>query len=141
MRFRDGQTTEVNNGRTYGCQRLLNEGGVEMLYILTLYLPRFLDLSFGDKLATVLHEQWHISPDFDGDIRRHPGRCYVHTRSEKEYDARMEQLATKWLELNPPLETYLFLELNFSELQRRFGRVVGNRVPRPRIVSIDSPKP
>ena len=138
MRFRGGEPTEVSDGRVYACQRLLNSGGVEMLYILTLYLPRFLNLSTNDKLVTVLHELWHISPNFDGDIRRHPGRCYVHTSSEREYDAQMEVLAEKWLALKPSRVTYALLDLSFSQLQRHFGHVIGSRVPRPRIVPIDS---
>jgi hypothetical protein len=136
MRFRDGLTFEVRNGRQFGCQRLVNNTGVEMLYILTFYLPRFLDLSFQDKLVTVMHELWHVSPKFDGDIRRHPGRCYAHTSSEKDYDAAMEVLARRWLAREPPAEKYKFLELSFSELERGFGRVVGTKVRRPRLIPI-----
>ena len=76
----------------YTIQRLFDSKGQEFLYILTFYLPRFMDLSFREKLITVFHELWHISPQFDGDLRRHPGRCYAHTSSQKEYDAEMEVL-------------------------------------------------
>ena len=57
--------------------------GVEMMYILKFYLPRFQNESFEEKLTTIFHELWHISGDFNGDIRRHAGRCYVHTSSER----------------------------------------------------------
>ena len=42
---------------------------------MSFYLPRFCDQSLDEKLSTVMHELWHISPAFDGDIRRLPGRC------------------------------------------------------------------
>ena len=58
---------------------LFDAKGVEMLYILKFYLPRFQNEPFEEKLTTIFHELWHISSDFNGDIRRHSGRCYVHT--------------------------------------------------------------
>ena len=54
-------------GRTWTLERLY-EGDREMLYILTFYLPRFLDHSFREKLITVFHELYHISPELR---RRH----------------------------------------------------------------------
>ncbi|WP_318258330.1 putative metallopeptidase [Geobacter anodireducens] len=51
---------------------------VEILYIIYFLVPRFLDLSLREKLITVFHELYHISPAFDGDIRRFPGRNYAH---------------------------------------------------------------
>ena len=94
MRFRDGKLTTQRRGEPYTVQRLYNKSGQEMLYILTFYLPRFMDVDLNEKLVTILHELWHISPHFDGDLRRHPGRCYVHSHSQAEYDAKMQVLAT-----------------------------------------------
>ena len=48
----------------------------------------------------MLHELWHISPDFDGDIRRHAGRYHAHTHSQAEYDDEMGLLADRWLALS-----------------------------------------
>ena len=62
MRFADGRTHTVRRGRKWGVQRLQAASGREMLYILNFCLPRFLDLPFGEKLTTVVHELWHISP-------------------------------------------------------------------------------
>lgn len=137
MRFEDGAEVELRKGRRYSVQRLYNEDGVEMLYILTFYLPRFMQLSFQDKLVTVFHELWHVSPDFNGDIRRFPGRCYAHSQSEKEYDAEMEVLAKRWLSLEPSEETYAFLKLKFSGLQERYGPVYGVKVPQPKLIPLE----
>jgi hypothetical protein len=73
MRFENGAMTTHRRGRPWTCQRLML-GGKEMLYILTFYLPRFLDQSFEEKMITVLHELFHVSPEFNGDIRRFGGR-------------------------------------------------------------------
>ncbi len=108
-----------------------------MLYILTFYMPRFMDLSFDDKLTTIFHELWHISQDFNGDIRRHPGRCYVHTTSEEEYDRQMAKLARQWLIAKPPAAIYAFLRCNFASLQRDFGRIYGVRIRNPKLIPVN----
>ena len=136
MRFADGAETGMRHGRRYAAQRLYADGQ-EMLYILTFYLPRFMQLSFNDKLVTVFHELWHISPGFDGDIRRYPGRCYAHSQSEQDYDAAMAVLAKKWLTLNPPHSCYAFLHKDFAELQQECGPVYGVKVRQPKLIPLD----
>ena len=73
LRFENGALITRRRGRSWTVQRLFC-GEQEMLYILTFYLPRFLQHSFREKMITVLHELYHISPDFNGDIRRLEGR-------------------------------------------------------------------
>ena len=60
-----------------------------MLYVMTFCLPRFLNQDFDEKIVTLFHELYHISPAFDGDLRRHGGRYQVHTHSQKNYDEEM----------------------------------------------------
>ncbi|MCA9216727.1 MAG: hypothetical protein KDB27_26845, partial [Planctomycetales bacterium] len=136
MRFKNGARTTVKRGAEYMCQQLLDSDGKEMLYILTFYLPRFMDVIFDEKLVTILHELWHISPDFNGDIRRHPGRCYAHTQSQKEYDKEMKVLADRWLTRDPPEEIYSFLRYDFQQLQREHGQVWGTKIPHPKMIRI-----
>lgn len=143
MRFEGGGTTTVRRGHTYRVQRLTDDKGREMLYILTFYLPRFMDMVFDEKMITIFHELWHVSPKFDGDIRRLPGRCYAHSHSQKEYDEQMGVLANKYL-MTAPLRThYQFLELNFAQLHQQFGRVYGIKIPRPKLELVGKapPKP
>lgn len=134
MRFAGGRTHTVRRNRRWTVQRLYDGSGREMLYILSLYLPRFMNLSFRQKLTTVVHELWHISPRFDGDLRRFEGRCFAHSGSQRNYDAYVECLADDWLSLRPPAETYDFLHCNFQDLVRRHGRVVGTRIPSPKLI-------
>ena len=138
MRFEDGAATTMRQGRPFCVQKLRADDGREILYILSFYLPRFMDLDFHEKLVTIFHELWHISPKFDGDLRRHPGRCYVHSESQKKYDARMAQLADAWLALKPPPSCYHFLQYNFDQLHRRYSGVYGVKIPQPKLIPLAS---
>ena len=133
MRFAGGATSTVRGGRNWGIQRLENERGREMLYILSFYLPRFLDLDFREKLTTIVHELWHISPQFNGDVRRFRGRCYAHSGSQKSFDAVAERLADDWLSLTPPGELYEFLHHNHRKLSEMHGSVYGTKIPTPKL--------
>ena len=139
MRFENGLLTARRGGRTWTVQRLFQDGR-EVLYVLTFYLPRFLDQTFQEKMITVLHELYHISPRFDGDIRRMGGRYHVHSHSQKEYDRLMEVFVERYLALRPPKRTYGFLTQNFGELQREHGAVVGVQVPIPKLIPVSDAK-
>ena len=67
-----------------------------MLYLLSFYLPRFCDQPCPEKLATIVHELWHIGPRFDGDLRRLAGRCYAHGHSEAVFHREMQDFARRW---------------------------------------------
>jgi predicted metallopeptidase len=136
MRFVGGSLTCRRQSRTYTIQRLYDAQGREIFYILTFYLPRFMDLTFREKLITVFHELWHISPGFNGDLRRHAGRCYAHTHSQKQYDAEMDVLARQYLASTPPPSLYEFLHYDFTGLVTQYGRVYGTKVRRPRLVKL-----
>jgi hypothetical protein len=136
LRFAGGAATSIRGGRPYAVERLVDEQGREMLYLLSFYLPRFLDLDFREKLTTIVHELWHIGPRFDGDIRRHKGRCFAHSGSQKQYDAAMDRLAQRWLSLCPPEELWSFLTGTCDELLARHGRIIGVRIERPRLVPL-----
>jgi len=137
LRFADGQMHTFRRKRRWGIQRLYDPDGREMFYILNFYLPRFLDLPFREKLTTVLHELWHISPKFDGDVRRLGTRCFAHGASQKQYDAHIEVLLDRWLSLSPPEPLYAFLRLNFRDLVAGHGRVYGRKIPNPKLVPLD----
>jgi hypothetical protein len=133
LRFEGGAPTKRIRGRRYGVQSVCDAQGRELLYILSFYLPRFMNTSLEEKLSTIVHELWHIGPNFDGDLRRHPGRCYAHGASQREYDAQMDRLAQSWLLQGPPAHLYAFLEGSFDDLAAEHGRVVGVHWPAPRM--------
>jgi hypothetical protein len=136
LRFAGGAATTLRRGRLQRIEPVCDIDGREMLYILSFYLPRFQNLVFREKLITVLHELWHISPDFSGDIRRHNGRYHAHTHSQAEYDAEMGWLADRWLAESPPQEIWQFLKDDFRQLAARHCGIVGMKIRRPRILPV-----
>jgi hypothetical protein len=137
LRFRDGGLTRQRRGVAYQVQRYLVDDR-DMLYLVTFCLPRFLDQDFDDKFITLFHELYHISPEFDGDLRRHEGRYDLHSHSKKEYDTYMAELARAYLATEPDPALYGFLRLNFAQLQHRHGSVAAVVVPRPKLIPVSA---
>jgi predicted metallopeptidase len=136
LRFAGGSLTTQRGRRAWTIQRLYGADGQEMLYILRFYLPRFFDQTLDEKLNTVIHELWHISPAFDGDLRRHGGRCYAHGASQKHYDAQVDGLRRRWLDTRPDADLYGFLAGSMEDLIARHGAICGLRVARPRLIPL-----
>jgi hypothetical protein len=136
LRFKDGALTAKRRGRTYAVQRVCSPDGREMLYVLSFYLPRFQNLDLREKLITILHELWHISPHFNGDIRRHAGRYHAHSHSQCEYDRQMGVLADRWLAAGPPEALWGFLRHDFNRLVAAEGSVMGVKIARPRLIPV-----
>lgn len=139
MRFRDGALYAYRGGQQWTIERVFDDAGVEMLYLLNFYLPRYLDLDFREKLVTLFHELWHISPDFDGDLRRFPGRCYAHGSSQRDFDAHAAKLAQAYLAADPPLHCYQFLHFDFRTLCQHHGHVHATRHRAPNLIPADAP--
>lgn len=107
--------------------------GEEMLYVIYFLVPRFLELPQREKLITIFHELYHISPVCDGDIRRFPGRNYAHGSSTKSYNLLMGKLVDAYLELIPEPSALDFLEGDLASLRTRHKAIVGRRLQAPRI--------
>lgn len=135
LRFERGALTTQRHGAEWTVRRMFL-GEHELFYILTFYLPRFLDQSLEEKFITIFHELFHISPRFDGDIRRMEGRYHVHSHSQKEYDREMAELARKYLATRPDERVWGFLRASFTELVNRHGGVIGHKLPIPRLVRL-----
>lgn len=135
LRFRGGALVRRRGSVNYQVQRYVVNGR-EMLYLVTFCLPRFLDQDFEDKLVTVFHELYHLSPAFEGDLRRHAGRYRIHSHSQRGYDAHMLKLVRAYLKDGAEEERHAFLRRNFAELEARHGGVVGVVVPRAKVVPV-----
>jgi hypothetical protein len=135
LRFRQGRLTRRRHGTLFQVQRYFVDGR-EMLYLVTFCLPRFLDQEFDDKFVTLFHELYHISSAFEGDLRRHEGRCTLHTRSKRGYDTQMAHLARAYLGNGADRSLHGWLRLDFAQLQHRHGSVVAAVVPRPRLIPV-----
>jgi hypothetical protein len=135
LRFRGGRLTRRHGSVEYQVQRYF-VNGAEMLYVLTFCLPRFLDQTFDEKLVTVFHELYHMSPEFDGDLRRHPGRYAVHSHSKDRYDAHMAGLVREYLADHPRPDVFDFLRHGYQQLWDRHAGITGVVVPRPKLLPV-----
>lgn len=135
MRFEGGSETTVRRGRTYAMPEMTHKGR-RILYIVYFALPRFMNMKFDAKLATVFHELYHISPKFNGDIRRFTGKYYAHGKSKKAYGELVGEMSREYLAMPGALDHAEFLKSNFKALDKQFGGVNGLRVrsPRPRVI-------
>lgn len=124
-----GKRIAVVERRYFRARTVIGEKGNEILYIFDIMAPRFMNLSVREKLDTVMHELYHISPKFDGDVRRFPGRNWQHG-NKKAYDARSQAFSEEWLATDPDPRVYDFLKYNVKELQETYGRIVGNKYSR-----------
>jgi predicted metallopeptidase len=138
LRFENGESEVIHGGRRFRMPPLQHDGR-EVLYLLYFMLPRFHEeQDYHGKLATVIHELYHISPHFNGDIRRFPGKNFAHGHSREQYHRAMCHLATRYLATSPRANDWEFLRMPFSELLKRPGGVVGRAVPKPRAVLVPS---
>ncbi|MCK6439721.1 MAG: hypothetical protein L6Q71_05910, partial [Planctomycetes bacterium] len=140
LRFEGGERRKISQGRCWELPQV-NVRGVEMLYSVHFYVPRFLNLERDDKIETIVHELFHISPDFNGDLRRlGRGRHAFHGPSLAHYRKLITPLVKEARDLLD-VDDFPFVRLNHSKLERRFGRIYGSRVRnlQPRLVREDEP--
>jgi hypothetical protein len=110
-------------------------------YMLSFALPRFCDQSLDHsrkekfypgaaswiaKLDTVVHELYHIDPEFAG-IRRieredgtYSANCHGH-----QFFEHVAAMVHTYLDTNPSPDTYEFLTQDFGRLESTYGGVVG----------------
>lgn len=120
----------------------LTVGGRPIHYMISFSLPRYcdqsLDRSHKDrfyrpseepwmaKLDTVVHELYHIAPDLKGirRIERSDGtfsaNCHGH-----EFFHQVADMVQTYLGTAPDPRVYEFLRYDFSQLEAKFGGVVG----------------
>lgn len=132
MRFLEGSRFLERGRRVYEIEPLWHAGR-EILYLVYFVLPRFQNLNFDEKMTTVFHELYHISPAFDGDIRRFPGARYAHTCSKKGFDAQAKELSRAYWRRTPNRELSQFLEPKFRDLEQRHGGIAGRRIVMPKL--------
>lgn len=137
LKLKGGSQESERRGRRFRVQQYLVDE-VELLYMVTFVLPRFLDRPFEDKLVTIFHELYHVGERFDGDIRRHAGRYHAHSHSKCEYDEQMKRLVSEYQAGNPDPTITEFLHHDYADLWKRHGGVFGTVLPRPKMVPVSN---
>src|SRR5659263_56819 len=141
MLFEGGSRTKTVRGIEYAAPEVMING-TNILYIVYFHLPRF--LNHGDqkaKLATVLHELHHISPLFNGDIRRYSGQNYAHGNSRKEFDSLVSIYTDEYIHATAHPELSIFLKYKYNELKRKYGAIYGDMIRIPRLKNVSFEKP
>lgn len=136
LRFPGGEQMQiVRRGRSsYRCTMpQITHKGVDLLYVIYFTLPRFMERSFNEKLVTIFHELYHISPSFDGDIRRFTGKNFAHGSSAKKYNQLMERFVESYLQLPDSAVKAAFLDNDMAALRAKYGMIVGRRLAMPKI--------
>ena len=130
-----GKSATLRRGRrSYLCTYpTLSRQGREILYLIYFHIPRFLNLPLREKLITVFHELYHISPAFDGDIRRFPGKNFAHGSSKKRYNALMAAMVDDYLQLPDAAGMAAFLDGEMAALRERWKAIVGRKMATPRL--------
>ena len=136
LRFGGGARVGLRRGQRYLIEPLVVEGR-ERLYILTFCLPRFLELTYREKLVTVFHELYHIGPDFDGDHRRFSGRYHMHSSRAASFDDQADRLCDLYLATTPAPEACRFLRHRTRTLLSRHRAITGLSIPVPKLVRLD----
>jgi hypothetical protein len=110
----------------------LTHEGREILYLVYLMVPRFLRLSHEQKLATLIHELYHIAEACDGDLRRFPGRNFAHGSSRHGYNRIVAHLQEQYLARGADPKLLEVLHLDEEGWRRGHFRLTGLTVPLPR---------
>mgnify|MGYP001127074754 CR=1 FL=1 len=136
LRFKDGAQSLRYRGRTYTMPRIVY-AGIEQRYVVYFYFPRFFDLPAAEKLRVIFHELHHISPQFDGDIRRMGRVKSAHGASRSGFDRQFERemgVFNEWIADTP---YFNFLSMDSRGLMSSFTRIKGRRLKMPRPVLLD----
>jgi len=110
----------------------LRIGRREVLYIIYFMMPRFQNLSYFQKLETIFHELYHISPVFDGRLRKLHPRFVFHGPSVKLYDQHIRYWVRRYLDSDPDERRAAFLKFNYQALEKQYGAVDQVYIPEPR---------
>jgi predicted metallopeptidase len=89
-----GKVSSANGGR----RRAIRVGGRSMLYVVTLRPLWFLASSPEERVATILHELYHVSTRFDGSLHR--GRRHARL-PRAAYDRKVGLLLGRYLSRAP----------------------------------------
>jgi len=137
LRFENGSEALNYKGKCYSMPRIINNGK-QILYIVYLYIPRFFNLKPIEKLRVIFHELFHISPEFNGDIRRFGKIKISHGHSRKKFDSLFQNELNDFYNYIKMTRYIDFLEMDIDSLQKNFKKVLHRRMKVPKPLPIDS---
>jgi len=133
MRFRDGASIIKYNEDKY-CIPRLKISGIEILYIIYFFIPSFFELDPRQKIDVIFHELFHISPDFNGDIRRIGEKKYFHGYSSEKYTELFSDESETFYKYIMGTKYSYFLQMKFKDFQEHFKKIKMRKVKKPKAV-------
>jgi len=127
LRFKDGSEIIKHNGKFYTIPKL-KINNIEILYIIYLYIPKFFNLSVKDKINVMFHELYHISPEFNGDIRRMGNFKSAHGHSRKAFEEKYIYYADSFYKTINNTSYNNFLKMNSEDIKNRYKTVKYRRL-------------
>ena len=142
LRFKGGSEIIKHNERHYAVPKVVLNN-IEMLYVLYLYFPKFFNLTARDKINVLFHELYHISPEFNGDIRRMSNFKYAHGHSKEFFEAQYIEYASEYFNKINETSFYNFLQMNLEDIKKQFKVIKYSRMKtiKPQLVSSVSSNP
>ena len=135
LRFKDGSESLQYRGKIYAMPKVVNNK-INQLYIVYFYFPKFFDIDPYQKLRVIFHELYHISPEFNGDIRRMGKVKASHGHSKKQFDSLFENELKTFYKYISKSEYINFLRMNGKSIHKNYHNVYCRRmkVPKPVII-------
>ncbi len=135
LRFEGGAREKISKGFKFSIPPVFYDG-VEIYYIISFCIPRFLDLSVSGKLETIVHELFHISPRFNGDIRRlTTGARAAHGASHEIYDRFVGRIVKRYLYSSARSVLPKFLYFDYKKLKQVYHSIRVEKLKIPKILT------
>ena len=135
LKFENGSDVKKFKGRYYSMPEIIHDDE-KILYLIYFYMPRFFDLDPIEKLNVIFHELYHISPEFNGDIRRLAKHKAAHGHSKKHFDSHYNDELESFFQYIKETSYMNFLALDSNKLYDTFGEITGRRMKVPKPVLI-----
>ena len=134
LKFKNGSDILKFDGRYYTMPGIM-KSGIPLLYALYFYSPKFFDLPGFEKIKVIFHELYHISPNFNGDIRRLGKIRMAHGSSKKRFDLRFESEVKLFYKYISNTEYMAFLEMDSMSLEKNY-KIYARRmkIPKPIVI-------
>ncbi|MEI6521751.1 MAG: putative metallopeptidase [bacterium] len=129
MRFPDGKPSRTKKTHTETIQQISGPDG-DILYLIYLYVPRFLEVTLEEKMLTLIHELYHISPACDGTIRK-VGRG-AHGHSRESFNNMLKPIVREYLLHHKPEDITILLREKYSTIEKQY-EITYPSLPMPKI--------
>ncbi len=84
----------------------LGEAQLNELYLMTFFFPRFFLLNSRERMETLVHELYHLHPQFDGRLRKFPRPHIYHGPTPSQFRRRVTGLTQEALNHLPSLNSH-----------------------------------